>query len=170
MNAVAEVALGLVDHIMTKFEQAHQEDGRRVSADDLIPLLQQIHAAYGYLPTPVLINVSKRTGIPTSRIYGVCTFYAQFYLEPHGKHTITLCRGTSCHVRGAKKALETVKSLLGVDDGGTTDDMLFSLETVACLGACALSPVMIVDGKYYGKLTPRSAERIVRQVMREEGR
>ena len=168
MNAVAEVDLGLVDHIVTKFEQARREEGGRITGDDLIALLQQTQAAYGYLPRPAMMRLSERTGIPASRIYGVITFYGQFYIEPHGKHTITVCRGTACHVRGGKKVLQTVKSLLHIEDGETSEDMLFSLETVACLGVCALSPVMVLDGDYYGKLTPRRAELIVKQLLRAE--
>jgi NADH:ubiquinone oxidoreductase subunit E len=139
--------------------------GRKVvSADELIPILQELQEAYGYLPAGVLRWVSERTGIPTSRIYGVITFYAQFYLKPHGKHTVTCCRGTACHVRGSKKIINAVKGQLGIEDGETTQDMLFSLETVACMGACALSPVLVVDDRYYGKMTPRRAEQILRQL------
>jgi len=143
------------------------DDGHDI-AGQLIPLLQQLQDAYGYLPPPVLMWLSKRTGIPTSRMYGVITFYAQFYLEPHGKHTVRCCRGTACHVRGGKKVINTVISTLGIEDGETTDDMLFSLETVACLGACALAPVMVVDNTYYGKMTARRAEQVLRQLAQEE--
>ena len=139
--------------------------GRKsVSADDLIPILQEIQEAYGYLPAAVLRWVSERTRIPTSRIYGVITFYAQFYLKPHGRHTVRCCRGTACHVRGGKKIINAVKGQLGLEDGETTQDMLFSFETVACLGACALSPVMVVGSTYHGKMTPRQAEQILQQL------
>jgi NADH-quinone oxidoreductase subunit E len=140
----------------------------RLSGNELIPLLQRVQDAYGYLPAPVLSWVSERTGIPTSRMYGVITFYSQFYLEPHGKHTVRCCRGTACHVRGGKKVISEVKSILGIDDGETREDMLFSLETVACLGACALAPVMVVDNTYYGKMTPRRAAQILQQIMQGE--
>ncbi len=139
-----------------------------VADGDLIPLLQNLQDAYGYLPPPVLTWASEQTGIPASRIYGVVTFYAQFYLEPHGKHIVRCCRGTACHVRGGRKLIDAVRSSLGIDDGETTDDMQFSLETVACLGACALAPVMVVDGTYYGKTTPRRAEEILKRITREE--
>ena len=137
---------------------------KSVSADDLIPILQEIQEAYGYLPSAVLRWVSERTGIPTSRMYGVITFYAQFYTEPHGKHLVRCCRGTACHVRGGKKIINAVRGQLGIEDGATTADMLFSFETVACLGACALSPVMVVDNTYHGKMTPRMAEQILQQL------
>jgi NADH:ubiquinone oxidoreductase subunit E len=101
-------------------------------------------------------------------MYGVITFYAQFYLEPHGKHTVRCCRGTACHVRGGKKVINEVKSTLAIEDGETSDDMLFSLETVACLGACALSPVMVVDNTYYGKMTPRRAAQILQHLAQGE--
>ena len=169
MTVVNEIDLGPAQSILDKIEEARRAAGGRVTTDDLIPVLQELQEAYGYLPPPVLMWLSKRTGIPTSRMYGVITFYGQFYLEPHGKHTVTFCRGTSCHVRGGKRVLDAAKSLLGIDDGATTDDLLFSLETVACVGACALSPVMVLDGKYYGKLTPRRAEHILRQLMQERG-
>jgi NADH:ubiquinone oxidoreductase subunit E len=144
-------------------------DGRpKITADELIPILQEIQEAYGYLPPGVLRWVSARTGIPTSRMYGVITFYAQFYLEPHGKHTVRCCRGTACHVRGGKKIINAVKGQLGIEDGETTADMLFSFETVACLGACALSPVLVVDNVYHGKMTPRVAEQILRQLKQGE--
>jgi NADH:ubiquinone oxidoreductase subunit E len=144
-------------------------DGRqKITADDLIPILQEIQEAYGYLPAGVLRWVSGRTGIPASRMYGVITFYAQFYLEPHGKHTVRCCRGTACHVRGGKKIINAVRAQLGIEDGETTADMLFSFETVACLGACALSPVMVVDNVYHGKMTPRVAEQILQQLKQGE--
>jgi len=169
MACVPEIDLGPAERIVDAIEEARRTEGGRITTADLIPLLQEIQEAYGYLPPPVLMWLSERTGIPTSRMYGVITFYGQFYLEPHGKHTVTFCRGTSCHVRGGKRVLDAAKSLLGIDDGETTDDLLFSLETVACVGACALSPVMVLDGKYYGKLTPRRAEHILRQLMQERG-
>jgi NADH-quinone oxidoreductase subunit E len=140
---------------------------QNITPDDLIPLLQEFQEAYGYLPAEVLRWVSERTGIPTSRMYGVITFYAQFYLKPHGKHTVRCCRGTACHVRGGKKIINAVKGRLGIEDGETTEDMRFSLETVACLGACALSPVMVVDNVYHGKMTPRVAEQILQQLSQE---
>jgi NADH-quinone oxidoreductase subunit E len=126
-----------------------------VGPNDLVPILQQVQNAYGYLPKPILMEVSGRTRIPASQIYGVATFYEQFYLEPHGRHTVRCCRGTACHVKGGPNIIKTIKRILSIEPGETTDDMEFSFETVACLGACALAPVMVVDGTYYGKMSYR---------------
>ncbi len=128
-----------------------------VRADDLIPLLQLIQDEFGYLPADLLADVSRRTGIPTSRMYGVITFYAQFSLTPKGRHTVRCCRGTACHVRGSKAVREAVAGELGVGEGETREDRRFSLEAVACLGTCFLAPVMMVDDQYYGLLTPEKA-------------
>jgi len=140
-----------------------------ISEADIITILQEAQAAYGYLPLAVLDEMARLTGLPVAKLYGVATFYAQFYLEPHGKYTVRLCRGTACHVRGARQIHVAVSRHLGIEDGETTDDMLFSLETVACLGACALSPVMVVDGTYYGKMTPHRAEAILERMVQETG-
>ena len=165
MKSLPETGLDIrqAGKILEKYEKLHPVG--RLPADYLIPLLQEIQEGYGYLPPPVLSWVSERTGIPASRMYGVITFYAQFYTEPHGKHLVRCCRGTACHVRGGKKILNTVRNLLGIEEGESTEDMLFSLETVACLGACALSPVMVVDKGYYGKMTGRRAEQILQRMM-----
>jgi NADH-quinone oxidoreductase subunit E len=164
MSSKAEVAADLEP--ARKILAARQ----KATADELIPILQEIQEAYGYLPADVLRWVSARTGIPASRIYGVVTFYAQFFLKPHGRHTVTCCRGTACHVRGSKKIINAVKAQLGIEEGESTADMLFSFETVACMGACALSPVMVVNKTYYGKMTPRRAELILRQLAQGEKR
>jgi len=163
-----EIDISLAENILERLEQERRTAGRSVTGDDLIPVLQEIQKAYGYLPPTVLTWVSERTGIPTSRMYGIITFYTQFYLEPHGKYTVCCCRGTACHVRGSKKVINAVKSTLGIGEDETTEDMLFSLETVACLGACDLSPVMAIDSTYYGKMTARRAEQILNQIMESE--
>lgn len=163
-----EIDISLAENILEKLEQERRTAGGPVTGDDLIPVLQEIQKAYGYLPPPVLTWVSDHTGIPTSRMYGVITFYSQFYLEPHGKHTVCCCRGMACHVRGGKKVINAVKSTLGIGESETTEDMLFSLETVACLGACDLSPVMAIDNTYYGKMNARRAEQILNQIMESE--
>ena len=131
---------------------------------ELIPILQKIQEAYGYLPPSVIMAASSRTGIAASRIYGVVTFYEQFYLEPHGRHTIRCCRGTACHVKGGRDIIRAIRRILGVEEGETTKDMEFTFETVACLGACALAPVMVVDGVYYGKMTSRKVNFVLDSV------
>lgn len=131
-------------------------------ASMLIPVLQQVQEKYGYLPQQVLIELGRRTGIPASRLFGVATFYEQFHLVPRGRHTIRCCRGTACHVNGGAEINDVLCRALGVEDGGTTADLRFTLETVACLGTCFLAPVMMVDGNYYGNLTPRKIESILK--------
>jgi len=126
----------------------------RITAMDLSPLLQEIQAGYGYLPPSVLLEMSQRTGIPASQIYGVATFYEQFHLEPHGRHTVRCCRGTACHVKGGHGMIQAVSRQLGITEGQTTEDMRFTFETVACLGTCFLAPVVMVDKDYYGNMTP----------------
>ena len=128
---------------------------------DLIPLLQEIQRAYGYLPKPILMEMSRRTGIEASRVYGVATFYEQFHLEPHGRHTIRCCRGTACHVKGGPKITKAVERILGVEAGRTTEDMRFTFETVACLGTCFLAPVMMINNDYYGHLNERKIKGIL---------
>ena len=128
---------------------------------DIISALQDVQDHYGYLPQPAMDELARLSGFPVAKFYGVATFYAQFHLKPHGKHTVRVCRGTACHVRGAPKIMDSVIRHLGVQDGETTPDMRFSLETVACLGTCFLSPVMLVDTKYYGNLTPEKAVKVL---------
>ena len=130
---------------------------------NLIGALQEIQERFGYLPRAALEGISRRAHIPLSRIYGVVTFYAQFYTEPRGRHTVLCCRGTACHVRGAARVLDAVKEQLGIDEGESTSDLMFYLETVACLGTCFLAPVMMIDSEYFGNLTPRKVEAILHQ-------
>lgn len=134
---------------------------------NLIGVLQEVQDRFGYLPRPALEGISRRAKLPLSRIFGVVSFYAQFYTEPRGRHTIRCCRGTACHVKGASRVLEAVKRALGIDEDETTPDMMFYLETVACLGTCFLAPVMMIDNQYYGMLTPQKVERILRSYRAE---
>ena len=133
----------------------------QADSNELIPFLQEIQNAYGYLPPPVLAELSTRTSIPASRIYGVATFYEQFYLEPRGRHTVKCCRGTACHVRGGSGIIEAIQNVLNVAPGETTEDMRFTFETVACLGTCFLAPVIMVNKDYYGNLTPNKIQGIL---------
>ena len=129
----------------------------------LILVLQEAQGLYGYLSEEVLAHIGRELKIPLSRIYGVATFYAQFYLTPRGRHTVRVCRGTACHVRGGKNIRKSVQQFLGIEENETTPDYKFTFETVACLGACALSPVLLVDKTYYGKLTPGKVEKVLKQ-------
>jgi NADH-quinone oxidoreductase subunit E len=164
-----QVDLTVAEGIVDDFLAANPAADGSLPGDALIPLLQRIQDAYGYLPAPLLARVSDRTRIPLSRMYGVATFYAQFALEPHGRHSVRCCRGTACHVRGGKKVIAAVKTMLALEDGETGADMEFSFETVACLGACALAPVTVVDSTYYGMMTPRKSEQIIKQLKGHAG-
>jgi len=126
-----------------------------------VPILQKIQEEFGYLPRPAMEYVAKRLRIPVSKIFGVATFYAQFHLHPRGQNIIRVCRGTACHVRGVSKVAEKMQELLGVGVGQTTQDMKFTYEEVACIGACGLAPVMMINDKTYGKLTPEKLKGIL---------
>lgn len=130
----------------------------------LITILQKTQDIYGYLPKDAIVYISKRTGVAESEIMGVATFYTQFRLTPVGKYLIMLCQGTACHVNSSELILQTIKDELGIDDGETTEDGLFSLECVACLGCCSLSPVMMINGNTYGSLTPDKAKKILKEL------
>jgi len=126
-------------------------DGR---PEELIPMLQRAQRALGYLPEGALLEIARLTRLPAARVYGVATFYAQFRLQPVGKYIIKVCRGTACHVSGSDVILEDVQNHLQVVPGCTTEDRLFTLETVACFGCCALAPVVVVNDLVYGLMTP----------------
>ena len=127
----------------------------------LITVLQKAQAIYGYLPQDVLSEIAAKMNIPVARVYGVATFYTQFRFTPVGKYFIQLCKGTACHVNGADTIARTIREELGIDDGETTGDGLFSLKCVACLGCCSLSPVMMINGETYGSLTPAKVREIL---------
>ena len=127
----------------------------------LISILQDIQEKVGYLPPDVLKRVAREMDMSLPQIYGVATFFKSLNLEPQGRHTITFCLGTACHVRGAGKILTEVSGLLDIEPGETTEDDEFSLRAVNCLGACAIGPVMVIDGKYYGKMSASRAKNLV---------
>ncbi len=133
----------------------------------VIPALQRAQDAYGYLPNSVLAKIAEELGVPWARVYGVATFYAQFRFQPRGRHMIRVCRGTACHVAGATRIIDTIEDTLAIEDGESTDDLLFTLQTVACLGTCSLAPVMLIDDTYYGRLTPRNVTSILERYRRE---
>lgn len=120
----------------------------------LIPVLQEAQHAYGYLSKDVVEHIADQLAIPVSQIYGVITFYSQFHLNPRGRNIVRVCQGTACHVRGGKAILKALEDNLKVTAGGTTPDLRFTLETVACIGACGLAPVMMVNDDTHGRLTP----------------
>ncbi|MCX6345422.1 MAG: NADH-quinone oxidoreductase subunit NuoE [Armatimonadetes bacterium] len=132
------------------------------SESNLIAVLQDMQEHFGYLPPAALQEISSRIHIPLARIYGVVTFYAQFHTEPRGRHTIRCCRGTACHVEGAGRVLRTIEKELGISDGETTPDGLFSLETLGCIGICFLAPAMMIDDQYFGNLTTQRVGSILR--------
>ena len=129
----------------------------------LIGILQDIQARMNFLPRKALVQVAKSLDVPLIRIYGIATFYKAFNLEPRGRHTVQVCLGTACHVRGGARILDYLESRLRVRAGGTTRDLRFSLESVNCLGACALGPMMVVDGKYHGRIKTNTIESILKK-------
>jgi len=150
---ITSVDLAPVERILDQIELSEKLINGKIKAAYLIPLLQDIQDEYGYLPRSVLEYVSRKGGIPLSRIFGVITFYEQFYMEPQGKHKIKCCRGTACHVKNGQKISDTISEILNVGEGETTEDGLFTFETVACLGTCFLAPVVMIDEEYFGNQT-----------------
>ena len=131
----------------------------------LIAILQDIQAKMNYLPRKALLQVAKSLDLPLTNIYEVATFYKAFSLEPKGKHTLKVCLGTACHVRGGARILVYLETRLDVKAGGTTQDLAFTLESVNCLGACALGPVMVVDRRYHGRVSPHKIEPILKKCL-----
>lgn len=134
----------------------------------LITILQYAQDIYGYLPTDVLYHIAERIGSTPAKVMGVATFYSQFRLQPVGKYLIMLCQGTACHVNGSEKIEKAIKDELGISDGETTEDGLFTLKNVACLGCCSLSPVMMINEETYGSLTPEKTKEILRSLREKE--
>jgi NADH-quinone oxidoreductase subunit E len=134
------------------------------SREYLIPLLQDVQEKYGYLSEENLINIAEYLNIAASKVYGVATFYNQFRLVPLGKHIIRVCRGTACHVKGSSKILDAFEAELNIKAGETTKDGLFTLETVACLGACSMAPVIVIDDEFHGKLSLKDIRSLIKKV------
>jgi NADH-quinone oxidoreductase E subunit len=149
-----------IDAILEKYK-----DGKR---DALIPLMQEVQEACGFLSREAVIKISKQLKLPASKIYGVATFYNQFRFQPVGKYHIQVCRGTACHVKGSAAVLDAVRRSLSIEPGQTARDGMFSLEVVACIGACGLAPVMCVNGEFHAGLTPDTAKAIV-ETYRKQG-
>ncbi|MDH5481413.1 MAG: NAD(P)H-dependent oxidoreductase subunit E [Candidatus Bathyarchaeota archaeon] len=130
----------------------------------LIAILQEIENLYGYLPTWALKYVSKKLEIPMIQVYGVASFYDAFHLTPRGKHLIRVCLGTACYLRGSSRVLEAIENELGIKDGETTGNLKFTIQSVRCLGACALAPVMVIGESYFDKMTPTRAGKVLKQI------
>lgn len=124
----------------------------------LIALLQKVQGELGYIPEEAIFGISEKLGVPASEVFGVLTFYAQFRLEPQGKNVIRVCRGTACHVRGGVAVRKAVARNLGIEADQTTPDMEYTLETVACIGACALAPTMVINENVYGQMSARKVD------------
>jgi NADH-quinone oxidoreductase subunit E len=144
-----------IDQIINKYQG---------DASSLIQVLLEIQRENRWLPKEALNKVSKKLGVPLNQIQHIATFYKAFSLIPRGRHEVQVCLGTACHVRGGPRILDRVEGVLGIQAGQTTTDMKFTLETVNCLGCCALGPVMVVDGKYHGKIAPTEAEEVLKKL------
>jgi NADH-quinone oxidoreductase subunit E len=148
--------------IYTIINQEAQGEG------SLIGALAEIQARYRYLPPEALLLAGERFGVPLAQVYAVATFYNAFSLKPKGKHCLNVCMGTACHVRGSPQVLDRLEIKLGIKPGDTTRDRKFTLETVNCLGACALGPIVVTDGNYSGQMTPQKADQLLKSIAREE--
>ncbi|MBN2338776.1 MAG: NADH-quinone oxidoreductase subunit NuoE [Acidobacteria bacterium] len=151
-----------VESVLKKFPRA----GR----DALIPILQEVQENQGYLSREAVARIGKHLNLPATKIYGVATFYNQFRFQPRGKYHFTICRGTACHVKGSNRVLEMAEKMLKLKAGQTSRDRLFSLETVACMGACGLSPVMNLNGEFYAKVTPQKLVKIIQECRETESK
>lgn len=145
--------------ILSSFTESQIESN--IEQGSLIPILQKVQEQCGYLSEESITEISKATGISESEIFGVASFYAQFYFTPRGKHTVKVCLGTACHVRGGESILEEVKRELDIEAGDTTKDHNFSLERVACFGSCALAPIVVVDKDVYGRMSVAKVKEIL---------
>jgi NADH-quinone oxidoreductase subunit E len=153
LQTLIETHAGKVDNLIDSYADKKEQ---------LIALLQDIQSEFNYLPRDVLVKVSQRLDIPLSQVFGVATFFRAFSLKPRGRHLVTVCLGTACHIRGGQRLVDKMERDYKVQSGGTTDDLRFTLETVNCLGCCALGPVVVVDGKYESQMNPDKLDRVLR--------
>ncbi len=166
MQSSIEKTQSMIDHL-AEVNRILEKNGRQEAR--LIPILQEIQEVYKYLSRDMIAYVADALGVPASRVYGVATFYAHFSLTPKGKHVFRLCDGTACHVKKSHGILNALYSKLELfGDKNTSDDLLFTVETVSCLGACGLAPVMVVDGEVHGQATPELACQLVDQLRAAE--
>ncbi len=154
-----EVDLSKMDKLILKYKN---------KKGNMIPLLQGTQEIYGFIPSVAFHKLAQETGLHLSDMYGVASFYAQFRLQPVGKHIVKVCHGTACHVQNATAITEALMEELEVEEGGTTDDKLFTLESVACLGCCSLAPVMMIGDDTFGKLEKKDAVKVIRQIRENE--
>lgn len=157
-----DVDVNVVDGILSGYESA--------GSSALIPILQDLQENFGYLPEVAIDRIGRALDISTARIYGVATFYNQFRFHPLGKHVIRVCRGTACHVKGSLALLESLETELDVKAGGTTKDGMFSLETVACVGACSIAPALMINDEFSGRLTIKQIPRLIKTIQRNEAK
>lgn len=166
MQETMETTQAMIDHLAAVnkiLEKNNYSEGR------LIPILQEVQAVYKYLSKDMISYVATSIGVPPSRVYGVATFYAHFSMQPKGKYIIKLCDDTACHVKKSHSILHALYEKLKLsDEKRTTDDLLFTVETVSCLGACGLAPVMLVNDSVHGQMTPEKTDAIIDQVIAEE--
>jgi NADH-quinone oxidoreductase subunit E len=160
-TSVATEQIGVPPNILAMTDQIIERHRYEESA--LIGVLQDIQQEINWLPKDALKHISQRLDVPLNRVYSVATFYRAFSLKPRGRHIVSVCLGTACHVRGAKRIVEEIERQLKIKAPDTTDDQRFSLQTVNCLGACALGPVIVVDGEYHGQITPKKVKAVLEQ-------
>ncbi len=153
--------LSLLDEILNQYGD---------SSSNLITILQKAQNIYGYLPKDVMYCIAEKVGISPADVIGVATFYSQFRLTPIGKYLIMSCQGTACHVNGSERVTAAISEYLGIGNGETTADGLFTLENVACLGCCSLAPVIMINGEAYGNLTPDSAVAVLKSIQEKEAK
>ena len=131
--------------------------------EEIIPILQKVQDNYSYIPEQAMRDIARFTHVPESQVYGVATFYAQFRFTPRGKKHCMVCRGTACHVNGAPRILEEIETVLGIKEGETTEDLEYSLETVACIGACSLAPTVMINDQVEAKLNPKKVRKLFKR-------
>ncbi|UCG82148.1 MAG: NADH-quinone oxidoreductase subunit NuoE [Dehalococcoidia bacterium] len=158
-SEIAKLDLKPLDEILSRYQDQKWP---------LIPLLQDVQDEFGYIPPEAIEPIARGTGLFPAQVQGVVTFYEQFHMAPRGKNIVKVCRGTACHVRGGSTILKIVKQNLDVDEGETTPDMQFTLETVPCLGTCFLAPAMMLNKDYFGKLAPPKLRSILQQYSKQE--
>ena len=154
------VDLSLLNDVLAKYASVK---------GSLITILQKTQEIYGYIPTDAIYYIAEKTGLTPAKILGVATFYSQFRFQAVGKYLIMICKGTACYVNGAERIIEAVQEELGIGDNQTTEDGLFSLSLVSCLGCCSLAPVMMINEDTYGSLTPDKVKQILRDIRAKEG-